>query len=155
MEIFDRLMPAPNQLDRMPDKHSASRDDLLEVPEGQITEAGLRGNVNVAIRYLNAWLSGNGCVPIDHLMEDAATAEIARAQIWQWARYPRGCLEDGRDINLGLFDEILEQELGDLCIGQDAAFRTRAESAAELLRKLIHEDEFIEFLTLPAYELLP
>jgi malate synthase len=148
-------MPGPNQLDRAPENTMFCQADLLQVPPGQITEQGLRGNVTVAIRYLAAWLAGNGCVPIDNLMEDAATAEIARAQIWQWIRHPAGQLDDGRNIDLTLFDQIFEQELTRIRALHDGPASTELTGAAELLKKLIHEDAFIDFLTLPAYQLLP
>ena len=154
LEIFDLLMPTANQLERIPAAAVVSREDLLQVPEGKITEGGLRGNVTVAIRYLTAWLAGNGCVPIDHLMEDAATAEIARAQIWQWTRHPAGRLPDGRDIDLALFDDILDQELTRICTEHKQSSSQDFQRAADLLRKLVYDNDFIEFLTLPAYQLL-
>jgi malate synthase len=111
MEIFDRLMPTPNQLHRKLEDVQVTAADLLMVPEGTITETGLRNNVDVSIQYMAAWLGGNGCVPIHNLMEDAATAEIARAQIWQWIRHPRGVLDDGRKITVDLFRQITREEL--------------------------------------------
>jgi malate synthase len=155
MEIFDQLMPAANQLDRKPSDIVISQEDLLRVPAGQITEAGLRGNVTVAIRYLAAWLAGNGCVPIDYLMEDAATAEIARSQIWQWTRHPAGRLPDGRNIDLALFDLILDQQLSEIRAGDQQILGDELQKAADLLSQLVHDDDFIDFLTLPAYQLLP
>ena len=95
MEVFDRLMPGANQIDRKLDGYAATADDLLRVPEGSITEAGLRQNVAVGLGYVEAWLRGIGCVPLFHLMEDAATAEISRAQLWQWVHHG-AVLADGR-----------------------------------------------------------
>lgn len=91
MEVFDRLMPTPNQLDRKREDVHVSAADLIQVPEGPITEQGLRTNISVGIQYIEAWLRGSGAVPIFNLMEDAATAEISRAQVWQWIRHPAGC----------------------------------------------------------------
>ena len=96
-EVFDRLMPGPNNLDRMREDVEVSAADLLRVPEGRVTRSGLRNNIDVGLRYLAAWLGGNGCVPIHHLMEDAATAEISRAQLWQWVRHATP-LEDGTAV---------------------------------------------------------
>ena len=90
-EIFDRVMQSPNQVHKLRKDVSVAAKDLLKIPEGQITEAGLRNNVSVSLQYMAAWLAGNGCVPINNLMEDAATAEISRAQIWQWIRHRRAC----------------------------------------------------------------
>jgi len=154
MEIFDRYMPEPNQLDRLRDDVQLTADDLLRLPQGQITEAGLRHNINVAIRYLAAWLGGNGCVPIYNLMEDAATAEISRAQIWQWLRHPKGTLDDGRRITLDLYEQVSVEELEAIRneVG-DAAFADgHYVKAADLLDRITRDDSFVEFLTLVAYE---
>jgi malate synthase len=130
--------------------------DLLAVPAGSITERGLRNNVEVSIRYLAAWLGGNGCVPIHHLMEDAATAEIARAQVWQWVHHERGVLDDGRKVTAALFRAVLAEELA--AITRDDALpsedRARVQRAARLLEQLVVAPTFEEFLTLPAYEAL-
>ncbi|MHB8404604.1 MAG: malate synthase A [Gammaproteobacteria bacterium] len=151
-EVFDRLMPGPNQLAKLGEGLALSARDLLEVPQGQITERGLRINVRVALHYLSTWLGGNGCVPIDNLMEDAATAEISRAQLWQW-RTHGARLEDGRRVDAALIEHTLREEL--------AAFRAhfavepevseQAGQAADILRSLALDGEFAEFLTLPAY----
>ncbi len=114
MEIFDRLMPTPNQLHRKLEDVEVRAADLLAVPDGAITETGLRNNVNVSLQYMASWLGGNGCVPIHNLMEDAATAEIARSQVWQWIRHPRGVLDDGRRVTVELFRTILGEELARL-----------------------------------------
>ncbi len=154
MAVFDRHMPGANQLDRQLDDLQVSAADLLALPEGEITEDGLRNNVSAALRYTAAWLGGRGAVPIHNLMEDAATAEIARAQIWQWVRYPKGVMADGRKVTAELFGQILREELqqvreevGDLRFGSG-----HYEWAGQLLSDLVTEDRFEEFLTLPAYK---
>src|SRR5262249_29670692 len=103
MQIFDEHMPTPNQRQVTRDDVQVTAADLLQVPTGEITEAGLRINVNVGLLYLESWLRGQGCVPIYNLMEDAATAEICRTQIWQWIRHPHGTLTDGRRVTIELF----------------------------------------------------
>ena len=152
-EVFDRFMPGPNQLDKLGEGLALNARDLLEVPKGQITERGLRTNVRVALHYLSTWLGGNGCVPIDNLMEDAATAEISRAQLWQWRTHGVR-LDDGRRVDAALIERTLGEEL--------TAFRTRyaaeqevserAAEAADILRALALDQEFAEFLTLPTYK---
>ena len=107
MQIFNEHMPTPNQLQVKRDDVQVTAADLLDVPSGEITEAGLRINVNVGLLYLESWLRGQGCVPIYNLMEDAATAEICRTQIWQWIRHSRGMLSDGRRVTLELFRQVL------------------------------------------------
>ena len=102
-EVFDLLVEKPNQIHRKREDVHVTAKDLLEVPEGTITEEGLRTNINVGIQYIASWLSGRGAAPINNLMEDAATAEISRAQVWQWIRHPKGILEDGRKITKELF----------------------------------------------------
>jgi len=156
MEIFDRKMSGPNQLDRLEEDVEVTASELLEPAKGEITLAGIRGNISVAVRYLAAWLAGKGCVPIDNLMEDAATAEIARSQLWQWIRHPGGHLADGTDITLEgirtLLDEVLHgirQELG-----EEAFAEGHYEAAASLLDDVTASDEFVEFITLPAYDRL-
>ena len=115
MDIFDRhLEGRHNQLDVLREDVRVSSADLLKPCEGTITEAGVRGNLRVAMQYLDAWLGGQGCVPINHLMEDAATAEIARAQLWQWARHDAGRLEDGTNIDLALIGRLQDEELAAL-----------------------------------------
>ncbi|MCU7919507.1 MAG: malate synthase A [Candidatus Thiodiazotropha sp. (ex Epidulcina cf. delphinae)] len=156
MAVFDRRMPAPNQLDRIDDSLQVSASDLLRVPQGEITEAGMRNNISAALRYLAAWLGGRGAVPIHHLMEDAATAEIARSQIWQWIRYPKGVFEDGRKITYQHFDQAVEDELEQVRreVAELAFESGHYQQAAQLLRKIVADDDFEEFLTLPAYEQL-
>jgi malate synthase len=154
MEIFDRLMPTPNQLHRKLEDVNIVAADLLAVPEGTITEAGLRSNVDVSIQYMAAWLGGNGCVPIHNLMEDAATAEISRAQIWQWIRHPRGVLDDGRKVTVELFRKITEEELAKLrvSLGDEAFSAGNFEHAAQLIDGITTAGTFETFLTLPAYK---
>src|SRR5205085_6362456 len=111
-QIFDQHMPQPNQYDRQrPDVNVTAKDLLNFQPEKPITEAGLRNNISVGIQYLGAWLAGNGCVPVYNLMEDAATAEISRSQIWQWMRSSKGVLADGRKVTVELFRSLLAEEL--------------------------------------------
>ncbi len=148
--IFDDVMPEPHQISKQRDDVDISADDLLTVPEGQKTEAGLRQNVNVGILYLEAWLGGTGCVPLYHLMEDAATAEISRTQLWQWIQHG-ACLDDGRTITKELFHQILEEEKATI---KDAwpAELPHLDVAADLFDRLITNDTLEEFLTLPAYD---
>jgi len=153
MEIFDRLMPNPNQLNRKLEDVQVRAEDLLKVPGGTITETGLRNNVDVSIQYMAAWLGGNGCVPIHNLMEDAATAEIARAQIWQWIRHPKGVLDDGRKITVDLFRQITREELAKLRaqLGEAAYASGNFERAARIIDGITTAETFETFLTLPAY----
>jgi malate synthase len=156
MEIFDRLMPTPNQLHRKLEDVEVRAADLLAVPDGTITETGLRNNVNVSLQYMASWLGGNGCVPIHNLMEDAATAEIARSQVWQWIRHPRGVLDDGRRVTVELFRMILGEELARLRMQHGAAAFAAGqfERAASLLDRITTAETFEAFLTLPAYQAL-
>jgi len=153
LEAFDKHMPTPNQIDRARDDVQVLAADLLKFgPEGPITENGLRMNINIGIQYLGSWLAGNGCVPVFNLMEDAATAEISRAQIWQWIRSPKGVLEDGRKVTVEMFRAMLPEELEKVkqILGPDYAGGKYAE-AAELFDEITTSDEFVEFLTLPGY----
>lgn len=154
MEIFDEYLHGPNQLDKLRRDVQVSAAELVEPAQGTITEQGVRGNISVAIRYLAAWLAGQGCVPINNLMEDAATAEIARAQLWQWSRHPAGRLEDGRDIGLDLIRTFISEALEEIRAetGDEAA--GAYEQAAELLETVTADDDFVEFITLPAYSKL-
>ncbi|WP_373499903.1 malate synthase A [Desulfococcus sp.] len=153
---FDRLMPRPNQVDRLREDVAVTRDDLLKVPAGTITEGGLRTNVRVGIEYMAAWLSGNGCVPLYNLMEDAATAEISRTQVWQWVHHPLGILEDGRKVTLDLFRAVTAEELAKIraASGDEAFEKGNYQRAARLFDDIIANPEFADFLTLRAYELL-
>ncbi|MBM4217831.1 MAG: malate synthase A [Gammaproteobacteria bacterium] len=153
MEVFDRLMPTPNQRQRLREEVSVTAADLLKIPEGRITEEGLRENVSVSLQYMAAWLCGNGCVPINNLMEDAATAEISRAQIWQWIRHAGGVLDDGRKITVELFREVLATECKTLRarLGETAYSAGRFDGAARLLDEITTAPKFATFLTLAAY----
>ena len=151
-EIFDRIMPGPNQLERKREDVCVKASDLLDFqPQGPITEAGLRTNINVTLQYIGSWIAGNGCVPINHLMEDAATAEISRSQIWQWIRSPRGVLDDGRKVTMELFQALLKDEVRKVS-GLPGAAAMRYDDAAWLLDRLVSSDDFVDFLTDPAYE---
>ena len=159
MAVFDAHMFGPNQIARIEPELVITRDDLLRVPEGPITPEGLRTNVSVGVRYLEAWLRGQGCVPINNLMEDAATAEICRAQVWQWIRHPRGAFADGTKVTALLVEQIVADELARLREAMEAeAFRDAAAGrfglAGELFLSISTAPEFVEFLTLPAYEYL-
>ncbi|HEV8391367.1 MAG TPA: malate synthase A, partial [Dongiaceae bacterium] len=151
-EIFDRLMTEPNQIARQRQDVHVTAADLLAVPKGDITENGLATNISVGIAYLEAWLRGTGCVPLHNLMEDAATAEISRAQVWQWLKHGAR-LKDGRRVERSLCEAIIAGDLTKqrALMGQAYA-RSRFEEAAKLFADLIFADEFPEFLTLPAYE---
>jgi len=150
-EIFDREMPQPNQIARKRQDVHVTASDLLAVPSGTITEGGLRQNLNVGIGYIEAWLRGIGCVPLYNLMEDAATAEISRAQIWQWIRH-RAQLGDGRTVDAALYHKILDEELAKLRAAADGD--SRYDDAATLFSGLIEAPRFTEFLTLPAYDMI-
>jgi malate synthase len=150
--VFDRIMSTPNQIHRKREDVCVKEADLRAfAPQGPITAAGLRTNINVSLQYLGAWLAGNGCVPINNLMEDAATAEISRSQIWQWIRSPNGVLDDGRKVTLELFRTMLREEHGRLA-DAPGADGVRYAEAAWLLDRLVSADEFVDFLTEPAYE---
>jgi malate synthase len=144
-EAFE-AMPGPNQLSTMPD-HIPGRDEMLALHTGPRTEAGARENIRVGVQYLAAWLRGRGAVPLYNLMEDAATAEISRAQLWQWLHFGAK-LDDHRNFTRDLFDQLFDEEIGLL---QDVA---DIDEAADLFRDMVVSDEFVEFLTLPAYERL-
>jgi malate synthase len=150
-EIFDRLMPGSNQIDKQLADFHATAGDLLKVPEGEITEAGLRQNIAVGLGYLEAWMRGTGCVPLFNLMEDAATAEISRAQLWQWL-HQKAQLKDGRKIDVALCDRVIDEELAKAKQSGDAARFSAYEKSAELMRELIRAPRFVEFLTVPAYQ---
>jgi len=152
-EIFDKQMPEANQIARKRQDVSVTAADLLAVPKGTITEAGLRQNLNVGIGYLEAWLRGTGCVPLYNLMEDAATAEISRAQVWQWIRH-KARLADGRTIDLPLCRALLQEELARLeaTVGREAYAKGRFADAAAIFLSLLEAQRFPEWLTVPAYE---
>ena len=153
--IFDKHMPTPNQVARLrPDVQVTAKDLLDFKPEAPITEAGLRNNISVGIQYIGAWLAGNGCVPVYNLMEDAATAEISRSQIWQWMRSPKGVLDDGRKVTREMFRAMLPEELVRVRreLGEEAWKVGRYEEAAQLFDEITTSDEYVEFLTLPGYQ---
>jgi malate synthase len=154
---FDRVMPEPNQVERLREDVKVGAADLLKLPTGTITEEGLRTNIGVGIQYMAHWLSGSGCVPINHLMEDAATAEISRTQVWQWVHNDRGILEDGRKVTMELVRDVLNGELEKIRtgVGGDAFEKGNFEKAAGLFDEIISNPELEEFLTLRAYEHLP
>src|SRR5438876_7255899 len=155
-EIFDQHMPQLNQYGRQrPDVRVTASELLAFQPEKPVTEAGLRNNISVGIQYLGAWLAGNGCVPVFNLMEDAATAEISRSQIWQWIRSPKGVLADGRKVTAELFKQLLAEELPKVhaYLGETAYRAGKYEEGARLFEKLT-AGEYVEFLTLPAYALI-
>jgi len=154
-EIFDTHLSMPNQIDRLRDDVMATATDLLRVPAGTRTEKGLRWNINVGIRYLASWLAGNGCVPLYNLMEDAATAEISRTQIWQWIHHGAS-LEDGRQVTAGLFRRALAQEMDRIRqqVGEAAFAAGRYTAARDLFERLSLAEMLDDFLTLPAYEML-
>ena len=149
-EFLAVLGDRPNQFDKQrPDVQVSAADLLNFQPETPITEAGLRMNINVGIHYLGAWLAGNGCVPIHNLMEDAATAEISRSQVWQWIRSPKGVLEDGRKVSAELVRAYVPEELAKIKAG---GFEGQFDRAAEIFTRMSTQDSFEEFLTLPLYE---
>ncbi len=153
MEAFVKVLgDKPNQIAKQRDDVQVEGKNLLDFqPEAPITEAGLRNNINVGIHYLGAWLTGNGCVPIHNLMEDAATAEISRSQVWQWIRSPKGVLADGRKVTAELVREYTKIELDNVkrSVGGDTA---PYERAAVIFEKMSTSEDFTAFLTLPLYE---
>jgi malate synthase len=152
--VFDEHMKTPNQIHRQRDDVNYGASDLLDFrPEAPITEAGLRNNIQVGIQYVGSWLAGNGCVPIFNLMEDAATAEISRSQVWQWIRSPRGVLADGRKVTKELVSQLTADELAKTPgIVGDAAYQSgKYVEGAKLFEQLVLNDTYEEFLTLPAY----
>jgi malate synthase len=154
-EVFDRLMPGPNQIaaKKRGDVKAGAADLVRFEPEKPITEKGLRLNINVAIQYIGAWLAGQGAVPIFNLMEDAATAEISRSQVWQWIRSPKGVLDDGRKITKPMVAGMIPEEMERIReILGDAFGSGRYAEAAGIFAELVNSDAFVEFLTLPAYE---
>jgi malate synthase len=155
LEVFDRIMPQPNQISKQLPDYTCTADDLLQIPTGSITQAGLKQNVAVGLGYVEAWLRGIGCVPLFNLMEDAATAEISRAQLWQWVHH-HAKLTDGPNAGTPITVELVEKTIAD----ELAATRSKVdderydayERAAKLMRKLIESPTFPEFLTVPAYQ---
>jgi malate synthase len=158
MEAFDAVLgDRPNQVEKQRDDVHVTADEILRVgvPGGEITEAGVRTNISVAIQYMAAWLGGSGAVAINNLMEDAATAEISRAQIWQWVH--RGAtLKEGQRLTADLVRRYQAEELQKLgaTMGLDVYNRYRFKEAADLFEQVALSDDFQDFLTLPAYEIL-
>jgi malate synthase len=154
-EVFNRMMRTPNQLDKLRRDVQVTRDQMLEMHSGERTEDGLRQNIRVGIQYIEAWLRGRGAVPLYNLMEDAATAEISRAQVWQWL-YHRARLADGREVTQEIFDAVLKDEMEKVrdAIGPAVYDKGRFPEAIELFRDMSLAHDFAEFLTLPAYKLI-
>ena len=152
LEAF-KAMDTPNQIDNKISNPDISQFDLLKVPSGKITESGVRENIKVGIQYVEAWLRGNGCVPLYNLMEDAATAEISRAQLWQWLKN-KVMLDDKKEFTVDLFKSILVEECQKIKdeIGQNLYSNGKFDLAVELFSNMITSSEFDEFLTLPAYK---
>jgi malate synthase len=155
--VFDeKLGDKPHQKERMrEDVHVEGRQLIdFNVPDGQVTEAGVRNNISVAIQYIEAWMRGNGAVAIFNLMEDAATAEISRAQLWQWIHNPRGVLADGRKMTLEMYTQFADEEMAKIkAAWGDANYgKSRIREARAIVDTLVSSDQFAEFLTLMAYE---
>jgi malate synthase len=155
-EQFDRAMPTPNQISRKREDVMVTTADLLAVPEGHITEKGLQVNLDVGIQYMAAWLGGIGCVPIYNLMEDAATAEISRSQIWQWVHNAGTTLDDGRALTPQLVNKMIPTVLHNIeeMVGHEQFKNGKYALAGNLFQQIISDDTYTEFMTLPAYEYL-
>jgi malate synthase len=153
LNAFDSVMPNANQLNVKRTNINIAADDLLRVPNGIITEKGVRENISVGVQYVESWLRGNGCVPLYNLMEDAATAEIGRAQLWQWIKH-NAVLDDGRTISMELYTSLLEDEMNNLhtLLGDELFQSGKFELAITLFTEMVQKDGFDEFLTLPAYQ---
>lgn len=153
MAEFNTHMPTPNQLNVTRDDVNITEQDLVEIPKGTVTEAGIRKNINVGILYIESWLRGHGAVALYNLMEDAATAEISRTQVWQWLKNEVK-LEDGRQFDTKLYKELLADEVAKITaqIGEENSKKSKFELAISLFDELVVSEEFEEFLTLPAYK---
>jgi malate synthase len=154
-EVFEAHTKGPNQLDRLREDVRTSAADLLQVPQGTRTEEGLRLNARVGIQYIESWLRGNGCVPLYSLMEDAATAEISRVQVWQWLQHG-AALEDGRRVTPELIRAILDDEMKriEAEVGPGRFQGGRFAEARALFERISTQPALETFLTLPAYEAL-
>ncbi len=154
-EVFDAHMPKPNQIDKEYNGGEIKALDLVEMPKGTITEGGLRKNINVGILYIESWLMGYGAAALYHLMEDAATAEISRTQVWQWL-HRGGVLDDGREVDEGLCNTIMDEELNKIkkMLGEERFSNGRFTEAVLLFNQLIKNEDYEEFLTLSAYNYL-
>ncbi len=146
-EVFNAAFSGDNQIERVP-QVAITAADLLAIPTGDITEAGLRNNISVALQYIEAWFGGRGAVAINFLMEDVATAEISRSQIWQWLHH-HATLADGRPVTAALYAQIRDEEVTAL---QTRLAGPRLEQAVKLLDELVLNPEFVEFLTVPGYQ---
>jgi malate synthase len=155
-EAFDAAMPQPHQIGRRRDDLQVTAKDLLTVPRGEITERGLCQNIDVGIQYMAAWLGGNGCVPLYHLMEDAATAEISRSQIWQWVHMPNGVLSDGRKVTPELTRALFQGQMDKLrqTVGAERFRHGNYDLARKLIEEIVLKGEFTEFMTLVGYDYL-
>ena len=154
MDVFNQYMPGPNQVSKQ-FSYGIKAADLLQNPEGQLSEAGLRNNINVGVQYVEAWISGNGCVPLHNLMEDAATAEISRTQVWQWLRHG-ATLADGRKVTRELVLQTIDQELAGIRqgLGDERYYKGRFAEAAGIMARMSTAGECADFLTLPSYHYL-
>ena len=155
IEAFNASMPEANQINNLREDVKVTPDDLLKIPDGEITEVGIRNNIRVGLQYVEAWILGNGCVPLYNLMEDAATAEISRAQLWQWL-HNTVIIKDGRKLTESLFDIFLKEEL-ELIKKQIGKVRYKSGKfieASELFTNMVKNNNFDEFLTIPAYKFL-
>jgi malate synthase len=154
LDEFNKYMPTPNQIHVKREDVNVTAADLLKVPTGTITMAGLKSNIDVGIQYLEAWLRGNGCVPIHNLMEDAATAEISRTQLWQWVHHEDAKLDDGTKVTAELVESLIDPQLEVIKsqVGDNAYNSGKFAEAAGLFRQLVFNDTLEEFLTLKAYE---
>ena len=155
LKAFDRLMPGPNQVSRLREDVNVTAAELLAAPAGTITDNGIRTNLSVGIQYLEAWFGGSGCVPLYNLMEDAATAEISRAQLWQWL-HCGGHLADGRPITISHYESLLGEVIKKIEgeVGMDRYSNGHYRTAAHMFMDMVKNPELDEFLTLPAYDLL-
>jgi malate synthase len=155
-EIFDRHMPGPHQVDKTRDDVQVDATDLLRLPEGSITESGIRTNLSVGVQYMEAWLNGLGCVPLYNLMEDAATAEISRTQLWQWIHNPGATLQDGREIDLQLVRGMFAEEMEKIRtqVGQSRFASGKYGLAARLFDDIVSASRLEDFLTVRAYDFL-
>lgn len=155
MQVFDLHMPEPNQMDVKRNDIKVTEEDLLAIPQGSITEKGIRDNINIGIHYIATWLGGNGAVALYNLMEDAATAEISRTQIWQWLRN-EVILEDGRRFDQDLFEKLFSNELGLIQnqVGKETYQSDNYQNAISIFKELVTDTQFEEFLTTKAYKYL-
>jgi malate synthase len=153
MEVFNALMPTPNQLYVKRDDVSIGQKQLLEVHKGSKTEAGFRENIRVGVQYIEAWLRGRGAVPIYNLMEDAATAEISRSQIWQWLKFGAK-LDTGAKATRKFFDRCMREEMKRIReeVGVEAIQQGRFKEAVSIFKAMSTSKSFEVFLTLPAYK---